>query len=67
MYVEDLNKCKKFRDTRLYKAGKRKKNKTLMWFADMYFSNFLYDDNIVNNFSFKMCCSLIFGPSETEL
>ena len=60
-----LNKCKKFKDIRLYKWGKRKKDKTLMWFAD----NFFYDDNIANYqmVSFKMCCSPIFMLSETKV
>ena len=66
MNVEDkLNKCKKFKDIRLHKSGKWNKDNTLMWFAD----NFFYDDNIAiyRIFSFKMCCSLIFMPSETML
>ena len=62
------NKCKKYRDVRLYKSGVRSKDNTLMWFAFEYFSYFFYDEYIANYWMvpFKICFSLIFLPSEIK-
>ena len=69
MWKNKWNKYKKCWDIRQYKPGMRKKNNTLVWFAAVYFSQFLYDDNIAYYwvFSSKMCLNLIFWSSETKI
>ena len=48
MWRTKCNKCKKFRDIRLYKPDVQNMNNTRMWFAAQYFSYFFNSDNIAN-------------------